>query len=140
MSQPTSDAMLIKGSRVIDPGQKLDGLTDILIQDGKIAAVGGVSDGVPEGCQVIDAGGLTACPGFVDLHCHLREPGFEYKETIATGTQAAARGGFTTICCMPNTEPPIDNAAVVDFVLQRARSEGSGKGSTHRLCKQGPKG
>ena len=124
MSQPTSDAMLIKGSRVIDPGQKLDGLTDILIQDGKIAAVGGVSDGVPEGCQVIDAGGLTACPGFVDLHCHLREPGFEYKETIATGTQAAARGGFTTICCMPNTEPPIDNAAVVDFVLQRARSEG----------------
>src|SRR5918992_4349768 len=118
--------VLIQGPRIIDPGQGLDVVADLLIQDSRILAAGDrlASDAIPEGCHIIPARGLVACPGFIDLHCHLREPGFEYKETIATGTQAAARGGFTTICCMPNTEPPIDNAAVVDFVLRSARSEG----------------
>lgn len=127
LAQPTmTGTVLIQGARIIDPGRGLDVVGDILVQDGKILAAGDrlASDAIPEGCQVISARGLVACPGFIDLHCHLREPGFEYKETIATGAQAAARGGFTTLCCMPNTDPPIDNAAVVEFVRRRARSEG----------------
>ncbi len=120
-----SDGILIQGSRVVDPGRGLDWVADILIGGGKILAVGRIPpQDIPEGCQIIQAGGLVASPGFIDLHCHLREPGFEHKETILTGTQAAARGGFTTVCCMPNTEPPIDNAAVVDFIRRRAASEG----------------
>lgn len=120
-----TDTILIQGPRVVDPSRGLDMVADILIQDGKIAATGSLStNDIPEGCQIIHASGLVASPGFIDLHCHLREPGFEYKETILTGTQAAACGGFTTICCMPNTEPPIDNVAVVDFIHRRSRSEG----------------
>ena len=76
---------------------------------------------------MIDGSGLVACPGFIDLHAHLREPGYEYKETIATGAQAAARGGFTTICCMPNTDPPIDSESVVEFVLRRAHDAGQAR-------------
>jgi dihydroorotase len=125
LAQPNmTGTVLIQGPRIIDPGQGLDAVADVLIKEGKILSAGERLASIPDGCQVIPAGGLVACPGFIDLHCHLREPGFEYKETIATGTRAAARGGFTTLCCMPNTEPPIDNAAVVDFVLNRARSEG----------------
>lgn len=120
----SSDYILIKGARVIDPGNALDEVADILVRDGRIATVGNVpADQLPEGCRVIEAGGLVASPGFIDVHCHLREPGFEYKETIATGTRAAARGGFTSICCMPNTEPPIDNAAAVDFIRRRSRED-----------------
>jgi dihydroorotase len=117
---------MIQGARIIDPGQGSDVVSDLLIEEGKILSAGKriAPDAVPEGSQVIPASGLVACPGFIDLHCHLREPGFEYKETIATGTRAAARGGFTTVCCMPNTQPAIDNAAVVDFIQRRARSEG----------------
>jgi len=81
------------------------------------------TDIIPEGCQIIDAAGLVVSPGFIDIHCHLREPGFEYKETIATGTRAGARGGFTSLCCMPNTEPPIDNVAVVDLIRRRSRED-----------------
>jgi dihydroorotase len=104
----------------------MDAVGDVLIKDGKILSAGGTipPGNFPEGCQIIPAAGLVVCPGFIDLHCHLREPGFEYKETIATGTRAAARGGFTTVCCMPNTQPAIDNAAVVDFIQRRASSEG----------------
>ena len=121
-----SDTILIQGARVIDPVRGLDAVADILVKGGKIVATERLSaDGIPEGCQVIQASGLVASPGFIDIHCHLREPGFEYKETIATGARAAARGGFTTVCCMPNTEPPIDNAAVVDFIRRRSRSESS---------------
>ena len=99
----------------------------LLIADGKIAWLG---TGEPETCRlmittIIDAENLIACPGFIDLHCHLRDPGFEEKETIATGTRAAARGGFTTVCCMPNTEPPIDNRSVVDYVKNKAAQEGA---------------
>ena len=120
----SSQAVWIKGARVIDPLNGLDEVTDILIREGNIAAVGPMTpDAAPEGCRIIEAGGLVASPGFIDLHCHLREPGFEYKETIATGTRAAARGGFSTVCCMPNTEPAIDNAAVVDLIRRRCRED-----------------
>lgn len=120
----SSETILIKGARVIDPGSGLDEIADILIGDGKITAVGSVlMDQVSESCRIIEAEGLVASPGFIDLHCHLREPGFEYKETIATGTRAAAKGGFTTICCMPNTEPAIDNAAVIDLIEHRCRED-----------------
>lgn len=119
-----SDALIIKNGRVVDPGRNLDQAADVLLQDGRITAVGEVSaEQLPEGCQIIDATGLVVSPGFIDIHCHLREPGFEYKETIATGTRAGARGGFTSLCCMPNTDPPIDNAAVVDLIRRRSRED-----------------
>ena len=119
-----ADIILIKGPRVIDPSRGLDEITDVLVKDGRIATVGQIpADQAPESCRIIEAAGLVASPGFIDLHCHLREPGFEYKETFATGTRAAACGGFTTVCCMPNSEPPIDNAAVVDLIKRRARED-----------------
>ena len=119
------DTILIKGPRIIDPGRGVDEVGDILIRDGVILASGTISpDDIPEDCRVVEAGGLVASPGFIDIHCHLREPGYEYKETIVAGTRAAARGGFTSICCMPNTDPPIDNSAMVEFIRQRARDEG----------------
>ena len=116
--QPT----LIKAGRVIDPGQGMDSTADVLLEGGHVKAVASRID-PPEGCAVIDAGGLVVAPGFIDLHCHLREPGYEDKETIATGTRAAARGGFTTVCAMPNTNPAVDTAAVVEFVLRKASQE-----------------
>ena len=116
--------ILIRGGRVIDPGQRIDRAADVLLEDGVVSSVGEPID-PPDGAEVIDAAGLVVCPGFVDLHCHLREPGFEHKETIATGTRAAARGGFTTVCAMPNTDPVIDSRAVVDFVLGKGRDEGA---------------
>ena len=115
--------LLIKGGRVLDPSQDIDRIADLLIQDGVVRGVG-QDITPPDKAKVIDATSLVVCPGFIDLHCHLREPGFEYKETIATGTRAAARGGFTTVCAMPNTDPPMDSRATVDFVLQKARDEG----------------
>ena len=122
-----SDSLLIKNGRVIDPGRNLDRVADVLVQGGRISRISMDSevtaDLIPEGCQVIEAAGLVVSPGFIDIHCHLREPGFEYKETIATGTRAGAKGGFTSLCCMPNTEPPIDNAAVVDLIRRRSRED-----------------
>ena len=121
-----SNTLLIKGARIIDPGQGIDQVGDILVVDGNILVAGDVPDSqVPPQCQIIDAAGLVACPGFIDLHCHLREPGYEHKETILTGTMAAARGGFTTLCCMPNTLPPIDSAAVVEWIRHKAAVEGA---------------
>jgi dihydroorotase len=118
--------ILIQGPRIIDSSQGLDVAGDVLIVNGLIVAVGRAiaADDLPEDCRIISGSGLVACAGFIDLHCHLREPGFEYKETIATGTRAAARGGFTSVCCMPNTDPAIDNAAVVEFIKRRAAAEG----------------
>lgn len=114
--------LLVKGGRVIDPASGVDRLMDILIAGGKIMRL---DEDIPaDGCEVLDASGKIVCPGFIDLHVHLREPGFEYKEDIATGTRAAAAGGFTTICCMPNTDPIIDNAAVASFVKERSRKSG----------------
>ncbi len=117
------ERLLIKGGRVLDPANGVD-LTagDVLVEDGRIVSVG--KDLEAEGAQVVDATGLIVAPGFVDLHTHLREPGFEYKETVETGTQAAARGGFTTVCAMPNTEPAMDNRGTVDYVMLQAREHG----------------
>src|SRR3972149_831893 len=97
-------ALLIKNGRIIDTAQKRDAIGDLLIASGIITWVG--KGEIPSDYEVLDAAGLVVCPGFIDLHCHLREPGYEQKETIATGTRAAARGGFATVCCMPNTNPP----------------------------------
>jgi dihydroorotase len=115
-----SGSLAIRGGRVLDPGRGLDTMADVLIENGRIAEVGAAL----AAAQVIDASGLVVCPGFVDIHCHLRDPGFEHKETIETGTRAAARGGFTAICCMPNTEPPIDSRATVEYVLRTAAAVG----------------
>jgi dihydroorotase len=107
---------------VIDPANGIDTVADALITDGRIADVG--PNAGRDANETIDASGLVVCPGFVDIHAHLREPGFEHKETIATGTLAAARGGFTTVCAMPNTEPPIDSAGMIEFILRTARAQG----------------
>ncbi len=112
----------IRGGRILDPGRGVDLVGDVLIREGRIAAVG--PDVAAEAERIVDARGLIVCPGLVDIHCHLREPGFEHKETIETGTQAAARGGFTTVCCMANTEPPIDSRASVEYILRTPGSQG----------------
>ena len=112
--------LAIHNGRVIDPALGLDGIADVVIVDGRIARVGpNEGDAVVEADR-LDASGLVVAPGFVDLHVHLREPGYEYKETIATGAAAAARGGFTTVCAMPNTDPPLDRRAAVESVLRQA--------------------
>ena len=118
-----SESLAIRGGRVIDPDNGLDAVADVLIADGRIAAVS--PDAGKEAREAVDATGLVVCPGFVDIHTHLREPGFEHKETIASGTLAAARGGFTTVCAMPNTEPAADTAAIIEFVLRTAQREGA---------------
>ena len=109
--------LLVQGGRIIDPGQGLDEVGNLLIADGKIAGWGNIAP-KPE-YDVLPAAGMLVCPGFIDLHCHLREPGFEDKETIETGTRAAARGGFTTVCGMPNTNPPLDSVAAIAYVKSK---------------------
>lgn len=113
--------MLIKNGRIIDPANGVDEVTDLLIKDGKIASIGNVEnyDG-----EIYDANGMIVAPGFVDLHCHLRDPGLEYKEDIYTGTRAAAHGGFTSICCMANTHPVNDNAAITRAIIEKVKREG----------------
>ena len=114
--------ILVRGGRIVDPSQRIDQVFDLLIEDGAIA---GIDPRIErDDAQVIDAAGQVVSPGFIDLHCHLREPGFEYKETIATGTLAAARGGFTTVCAMPNTDPVMDTRATVEYVLSKASDKG----------------
>ena len=125
MMNKKSSPLLIYGGRIIDPSQGIDEIGSLLITDGKISWLGKGEMTPPQpGYNVLHAQGLIVCPGFIDLHCHLRQPGFEEKETITTGTQAAARGGFTTICCMPNTNPPLDNQATIDYVKSVATTEG----------------
>ena len=116
--------ILITGGRIIDPAQGFDSVGDVLVSDGLIMSIE-KSIEPPEGAQLVDANGMVVCPGFVDLHCHLRDPGLEYKETIASGTRAAAKGGFTTVCAMPNTEPTMHTRATVEYVMEKARSEGA---------------
>ena len=117
--------LLIQGGHIIDPSQGLDETLDLLITEGKISWLGKREITSPEpDCDVLNACGLIVCPGFIDLHCHLRQPGFEEKETIATGSQAAAQGGFTTICCMPNTNPPLDSQAMIHYVKSITAKEG----------------
>jgi dihydroorotase len=114
--------LLIKGGRVIDPSRDVDDVADVLLADGLVVETGRRL--AARGAEVIDASGLVVCPGFIDLHVHLREPGREDKETIATGTRAAAAGGFTAVCAMPNTEPVNDTAGITQAILERARAEG----------------
>jgi len=115
--------LVLRGGRVIDPANNLDAVQDVLIADGKIERLGR-NLSVPADAEVVDANGKIVCPGFIDMHVHLREPGQEYKETVATGTQAAAAGGFTAVCCMANTSPVNDNGAVTDYIRAKARVEG----------------
>ena len=116
-------ALLLTGGRVIDPANKLDFPGDVLIVDGKISAVGKKIT-PPQQTEVFDVAGKVVCPGLIDLHVHLREPGQTAKENLATGTAAAARGGFTSVVCMPNTSPSIDNAGTVALIRERAAREG----------------
>ncbi len=115
--------LLIKNGHVIDPKSGRDGLFDILIENGKIEDIGNDYNDISN-CDIIDAKGKYVLPGFVDAHCHLRDPGQEYKEDIESGTMSAAKGGFTSIACMPNTTPIIDNEAVVKYILSKAAQEG----------------
>jgi dihydroorotase len=116
-------SLLLRGGRVIDPANNLDAVQDVLIAEGKIERLG-LSLEAPAGAEIVDASGKIVCPGFIDIHVHLREPGYEYKETVATGTRAAAAGGFTAVCCMANTNPVNDNGAVTDYILAKAKVEG----------------
>jgi dihydroorotase len=110
-----SEKLLLAGGRVVDPSQRLDGTRDVLLVNGAIASVG-KRVRAPEDARVLDCAGLVVTPGLIDVHVHLREPGEEHKETIASGASAAAAGGFTAVCAMPNTDPPIDDPAAVGFV------------------------
>lgn len=118
-----AEPVLVRGGRVVDPAQGLDGKADLLLEDGRVARVG---EGLkaPRGARVVDASGLVVCPGLIDVHVHLREPGQEHKETVRTGTMAAAAGGFTAVACMANTVPVNDNASVTELILSQARKAG----------------
>ncbi len=119
------NSLLLTGGRVIDPASRFDGRADVLICEGKIAAVGtDAAAKAPTGVERMDVSGQVVCPGLIDAHVHLREPGQVAKETIATGTAAAARGGFTSVVCMPNTSPAIDNSGTVALIHERAAQQG----------------
>jgi dihydroorotase len=117
-------SLLLRGGRMIDPANKIDAVQDLLVANGKIERLGRDLAAPPE-AELVDARGKIVCPGFIDMHVHLREPGHEYKETVATGTRAAAAGGFTAVCCMANTNPVNDNGAVTDYIVARAKAEGA---------------
>src|SRR6202142_3552410 len=118
-SKPGS--MLIKGGHVIDPSARIDALMDVLLRDGLVAEIA-LPDKIRGGADdKFDAHGLIVAPGFIDLHVHLREPGQSYKETIASGTAAAAAGGFTSVCCMPNTAPVVDSVEWIEWLRQPER-------------------
>src|SRR6266481_1406003 len=112
-------ALLIRNGRVIDPASGTDGVADVLIVEGKIAGVGPALSA--SGAEVFDASGMIVAPGFIDMHVHLREPGFEHAENIESGSRAAAAGGFTSICPMPNTAPVNDNPTVTTYIIEKAR-------------------
>ena len=110
--------LIIRNGRVMDPASGLDAVRDIVVENGRIAAIGEKLEA--SGAQIFDASGLIVAPGFIDMHVHLREPGFEHAETIESGSRAAAAGGFTSICCMPNTSPVNDSATVTSYIKERA--------------------
>ena len=112
-------SLLIRNGTIIDPSQSLDARRDLLIREGRVEAIDETI--AAENVEVFDAAGLIVAPGFIDLHVHLREPGHEYKETIESGARAAVAGGFTSVCCMPNTNPVNDNSSVTSFILEQAR-------------------
>src|SRR5581483_5012210 len=114
------------GGRVIDPSRGVDAEADVLLRDGFVAQIApGLAGGLRGRARIVDVRGCWVVPGLIDLHTHLREPGQEYKEDIATGTRAAAGGGFTAVCCMPNTVPPNDTRAVTELILRRAATVGA---------------
>ena len=121
-----SQKILLRGGRVVDPSEGVDAVLDVLLADGSVARIAEGID-APEGARAIDCAGLVVTPGLVDVHVHLREPGEEHKETIATGAMAAAAGGFTSVCAMPNTDPPIDDPAAVGFVVAAGRAAGAAR-------------
>ena len=117
--------ILLKGGRVIDPALNMDCIADVLIENGKIAEVAlKIED---QSAELIDCRGKVIAPGFIDAHVHLREPGLEYKEDIESGAKAAVAGGFTAVCCMPNTKPICDNRSLVEFIQRRAEQVGAAK-------------
>lgn len=116
--------LLIANGYLIDPTQNINAGRDLLIEDGRVASLLARGEARPEDAEVFDATGLVVAPGFIDMHVHLREPGQEYKETIASGCEAAVAGGFTSVCAMPNTDPVNDNAAVTSFIIEQAASAG----------------
>jgi dihydroorotase len=116
--------LLIANGYVIDPTQNVNAGMDVFIEDGRVAALLGRNESRPEGAEVFDATGLVVAPGFIDLHTHLREPGQEYKETIASGAAAAVAGGYTSVCAMPNTDPVNDNPAVTSFIVEQSQTVG----------------
>jgi dihydroorotase len=118
--------ILIRGGRVIDPSRRTDGIADVYVAEGRIASVGRNITG-EDGAEVIEAVGKVVAPGLIDLHVHLREPGFEDLETVATGAMAAAAGGFTAVCAMPNTDPPLDNQGAIGFVVSQAQRAGKAR-------------
>ena len=115
--------ILIRGGRILDVRIGLDLVGDLLIEDGIVKQIGERIQKIPQ-AKILDADGHVVCPGFIDIHCHLREPGDQDQETIASGTAAAAKGGFTTVCAMPNTYPPVDSVRMVNFVMRKAKYEG----------------
>lgn len=125
----TTPAILLRGGRIVDPSQKLDEVGDVLVVNGVIEAVGRIGDVRRDGdaLETIDCTGRIVSPGFVDVHCHLREPGREEVETIASGARAAAAGGFTAVCAMPNTDPVTDNQAAVGFIISQAKKAGGAR-------------
>ena len=115
-----SSSLLIKNGTVVDPSQSLNARRDLFIREGRIAAL---DESIKaEDVEIFDAAGLIVAPGFIDLHVHLREPGAEYKETIASGARAAVAGGFTSVCCMPNTQPVNDNSSGTSFIIEQGRA------------------
>src|SRR4051812_36915333 len=132
--------ILLKGGRVVDPANGRDGVFDVLVDGGRIARVGRdlPADG---GVRVVELpGGLVVCPGLIDMHVHLREPGQEHKETVASGTAAAVAGGFTAVACMPNTNPVIDNAGVAEYILRKAAAAGLPRAFPRGAAPRGPQG
>jgi len=127
-------AILFKGARVIDPASRTDRVADVAVEGGLVRAIGpGLAP--PAGAETIDCRDLILCPGLIDPHVHLREPGGEHKETIATGAAAAVEGGFTTVCCMPNTTPALDSPEIVEFIARRAEQAAAAhpSGATARV-------
>ncbi|MBP5621806.1 MAG: amidohydrolase family protein, partial [Thermoguttaceae bacterium] len=118
----STQSILIENGRVVDPSQRIDKIANVLIVDGKIIGIGVPKDDVPAGAQRVDATDKIVTPGLVDMHAHLREPGYEEAETVATGARAALCGGFTSIACPPNTNPPIDTQAQVALIRELATS------------------